>query len=142
MRPTRPFTVIRVSLVFVCCLLLQLNHAQTPTDGDFRSTKNGSSNCTDCWQVRKTGVWENTTNLPNSGSNVYIQNGHTIINASTFTCRNLNIHTGARFDNNLSTLNLNGKLRAYTGNVVITPGADGTFTAHRHLMQIRPTTFS
>lgn len=127
MRPTSNFAAIRVCLVMVFCLLFQLNHAQTPTDGDFRSTKNGSSNCTDCWQVRKTGVWQNTTNLPNTGSNVYIQNGHTILNTSTFTCRDLHIHTGGTFNNNLGTLNLNGKLRAYTGNVVLTLGGDGTF---------------
>jgi len=127
MRPPIHFTGIRAYLIIVCCLIIKFGHAQTPTDGDFRSTKNGGSNCTDCWQVRKAGVWENTTNLPNNGSNVYIQNGHTISCSGTFTCRNLNIHTGGRFDNNLGTFNLNGKLRAYTGNVVITQGADGTF---------------
>lgn len=139
MRRILPYSGCHVMLVskmifpvFFCMLSLQLI-AQAPTAGDYRSRANGNWATASTWQVRDgSGNWTTATVAPTSTTNVYIQLGHTITATAAGNCGDLhmayNSSLGTRGILNLGTnvLNINGKIRSYTG-TVITSAVDGTF---------------
>ena len=101
---------------------------QTATDGDYRSIATGNWDGATTWQVRSGGSWAGTATAPTSANNVYIQTGHTVtVNVGTAACKDFHQHTGGVTAIGANTLQVNGKIRAYTGAAVITAGADGTF---------------
>ncbi len=105
---------------------------QTPTDGDYRTRSTGALTWsgTTTWQVRAGFSWSNTTNTPTSAANVYIQAGSTVtVDVATADCKDLHINSAAGSVVALgsNTLQVSGKIRAYTGTAVFTAGADGTF---------------
>ena len=102
--------------------------AQTATDGDYRSVATGNWSDTTKWQVRASSSWATAGSAPTSANNVYIQSGHTMTaNSATVACKDLHVHTGGVLAIGANTVQVNGKIRAYTGTAVTTAGADGTF---------------
>ncbi len=101
-------------------------------DGDYRSavaTGNWSSSNT--WQVRTSGVWATATSPPTSANNVYIQSGHAITVNANASCRDLHFNTtttvaAITVDDGI-TLQVNRKIRAYTGTTTVTTGNDAAF---------------
>lgn len=115
-----------VSAILFSSVLHTHAHAQTPTNGDFRTRTSGNWNTLSTWQVRSAGNWVNAVSLPSTTSNVYIQNGHFVTLTTTGNCRDLHIYTLAGQLDCDGSLNIYGKLRRYTGTVV-TSTSDGVF---------------
>ncbi len=102
--------------------------AQSATDGDYRSRATGTWSGANTWQVRSGASWANTATPPGSTNNVYIQTGHTVtVDVATGQCNDLHVHTGGVLAIGTNTIQVNGKIRAYTGTAVTATGADGTF---------------
>ncbi len=105
--------------------------AQTATDGDYRSVATGNWSAAATWQVRAAGSWAAASVAPTSANNVYIQTGHTVTaNSASQACKDLHINTDTAkgvLAIGANTVQVNGKIRAYTGAAVITTPADGTF---------------
>jgi hypothetical protein len=119
-------------LALAMCVLFALAAgtvlAQTATNGDYRSAGTGNWNTAGTWQVRTAGSWAAAASPPTSANNVYIQSGHTVtVNVATAACNDFHQHTAGVTAVGANTLQINGKIRAYTGTAVITTGADGTF---------------
>ena len=109
-------------------LYVNIGRGQNATNGDYRTRGSGNWNGTTTWQVRTTGSWVNTNILPNSNSTIYVQGSHTLtVNVMTADCYNLNIHLNGVVTIGSNTLQVSGKIRAYTGTGYTTEGADGTF---------------
>ena len=122
----------RVALFFAVgfCVVAMSSVAwgQTATDGDYRSRATAAWSGASTWQVRSAGSWANTATAPTSSNNVYIQSGHTVtVDVTTASCNDLHAHTSGVMAIGANTLQVNGKIRAYTGTAVTTAGADGTF---------------
>ena len=100
---------------------------QTATDGDYRTKQTGNWSSASTWQVRASSSWSDAANAPTSSNNVYIQTGHTVTIDATSSCLDLHIHTSGVVTIGTNTLQVYGKIRAYTGTAVTTTGADGIF---------------
>ena len=122
-------TVFRVLLFIVIILLTKfVGIAQVATNGDYRSRTSAVWSGASTWQVRSAGSWANTATAPTSSANIYIQSGHTVtVNIGTADCKDIHVNTGASVSIGTNTLQVSGKLRAYTGTVVTAAGADGVF---------------
>lgn len=98
---------------------------------DYRSAvTSGSWNTAASWEVRSsTGTWAAASSIPTVANNVYIQNGHTItVNVANAYCNDLHMNTSGVLTIGNNTINVNGKIRAYTGTAVTGPAAnDGSF---------------
>lgn len=103
---------------------------------DFRSKSSGNWNTPGTWQIRATdGTWSTASSVPTASNNVYIQNGHTVtVDAADAYCYDLNINAttvstaqGIVAINAAYNVNVNGKIRAYTGSAVTT-STDGSYT--------------
>jgi hypothetical protein len=98
---------------------------------DYRSAvTTGSWNTATSWESRSsTGTWAAASSVPTAANNVYIQNGHTItVNIANAYCNDLHMNTSGVFTIGNNTINVNGKIRAYTGTAVTGAAAnDGTF---------------
>lgn len=105
------------------------NATTASTDGDYRSVATGNWSDITIWQVRAANLWIPAVLVPNSTSNVYIQTGHTVtVDIATATCNDLHINSAtAVLAIGANTVEVNGKLRAYTGAAVTSLGADATF---------------
>lgn len=104
-----------------------LTIAQTPTNGDFRTTMSGGWEKPDIWQVRSGGTWVSATSAPTATSNVYIQNNHVVTVTFSGDCRDLHVYAGGSVMLDCDgSVNIYGKLRRYTGTVV-TGSTDGSF---------------
>ena len=102
--------------------------AQTPTDGDYRTIASGTWSGVATWQVRTAGNWAATAIAPTLTATVYIQTGHTLtIDVATAACNDIHVHSSGVLAIGVNTIEVNGKLRAYTGAAVVAAGADGTF---------------
>ena len=120
----------------LCLVLLFANNtklqAQTATDGDYRTAKvSGNWSDTDLWETRILGVWAVTAVAPTSTNNVYIQNGHSVtIDVPNVYCKDLQLNTMGVLSIGVNTVNVSGKIRAYTTTLGAVTGAsvdDGTF---------------
>ena len=109
----------------------------SPLDSlDYRSLASGNWNIPATWQSRaNNGSWATAAIVPSASSNVFIQSGHTItLDAADANCDNLNINANTaataqgRLDiNGAFSLNINGKIRAYSG-AAVTSSVDGTYS--------------
>lgn len=135
------------SYLLLCCLsflfCVNLSFAQNPpsatdvaTDGDYRTKATGNWSSTTTWDTRTAGVWSEALVPPSATNTVFIQSGHTVtIDSSPVTCYSLHINTaGVLAVGAGNTVNVNGKIRCYTGTAVIGStdgaylGADSTGT--------------
>ncbi len=97
---------------------------------DYRSAGTGNWNTLSSWNSRNAdGSWSVASSIPTAGNNVYIQNGHTItVDIANAYCNDLHLHTSGLLAIGANIVNVNGKIRAYTGTAVTGAAAnDGTF---------------
>ena len=100
---------------------------------DFRSAvATGNWSTASSWEARDAmGNWATASNIPTASNNVYIQNGHYItVDITNAFCNDLHINNAAtsRLAIGINTMNVSGKIRAYTGAAVIGISAnDGSF---------------
>ncbi|QBN17838.1 T9SS type A sorting domain-containing protein [Flavobacterium nackdongense] len=134
----KKFNLLVCSLSFLFCL--NLCFAQNPpsatdiaTDGDYRSKATGTWNTASTWETRTAGAWAEATAAPGATNTVYIQSGHTVtVDALSVSCYSLHISatvtgtTGVLAVGAGNTVNVNGKIRCYTGTAV-TGIADGSY---------------
>ena len=111
-------------------LFSTLSWGQTQyADGDYRSAATGNWNTAATWQVRSSGSWATASTLPTASTNVFIQNSHNItlnvsVLASDGICNNLHINVlGVLAISGANNVQVNGKIRAWSGTAVITTGA-------------------
>ncbi|MGK4568324.1 hypothetical protein [Flavobacterium sp. 3HN19-14] len=99
--------------------------------GDFRSTTSGSWAVSTTWERYNGSVWQasgvgsnNPGQTPTATSSVYIQTGNTVTLTANSACKDLHLNNTAasRLALGTFTLNVNGKLRAYTGAFNTVPG--------------------
>jgi hypothetical protein len=101
----------------------------TVSSKEFRTLASGNWNTPGTWQISDgLGNWTTATTVPNSGNNVYLQSGHTVtVNAAEANCYDLHTNTsGVLAINGTNNVNVNGKIRAYTGLAVIST-ANGVY---------------
>ena len=90
------------------------------SDGDYRTDQSGNWDDPGTWQIRSGGSWSNAVTNPTAANNIYVQSGHTLtINISTAACNNLHLNSSAVIAIGNNVLEVNGKIRAYTGTAVI-----------------------
>ena len=96
--------------------------------GDFRSIATGNWNVTTTWESYDGAVWSAASSTPTAINNVYLQIGFTVTLTQNEACNDLHINSGASTVAALATftLEVNGKLRAYTGVLGTIPGASTT----------------
>jgi hypothetical protein len=126
----KKISTLRFTFLVFTILLSAVVTAQTPTDGDYRSTGTGLWSTVATWQVRNLSTWAAAATPPTPLSNVYVQAAHTItVDVATVACNDIHINSAASsvIAIGVNTTEVNGKLRAYTGTAVTTLGADGTF---------------
>lgn len=89
----------------------------TVTSIEFRSLASGNWNTSGTWQVSDyDGNWTTSTSVPTASNNVFIQNGHTVtVNTAEVNCYDLQINTSGVLTIGTNIVNVNGKIRAYTG---------------------------
>jgi hypothetical protein len=118
-------------VIFLLLFLLPLlTMAQVATDGDYRSAKiAGNWSDVDMWETRSAGTWAVTAIAPAATSNVYIQNGHSVtVDVASANCKDIQLNIAGVLAIGANTLNVNGKIRAYSTTLgAITGAADGTF---------------
>ncbi len=125
--------------MLLCCLsflfCVNLCFAQNPpsatdaaTDGDYRTKATGSWNTAATWETRTAGSWAEATAAPTAANTVFIQSGHTVtVDASSVSCYSLHISTtGVLAVGAGNTVNVNGKIRCFTGTAV-TGVVDGAY---------------
>jgi hypothetical protein len=118
----------RTILLLISLGISYLGCSQIPTDGDYRTRETGNWDGVTTWQIRSGTLWSNTSSPPISANNIYVQNGHTLtVNVLTAMCNDFQCNTSGAVIIGGNTLEVYGKLRAYTGTSVITEGADDTF---------------
>jgi len=123
---------MKKSYLLILFFLPLICFAQTATDGDYRSAvATGNWSAIGSWQVRAAGSWAGATSLPTTTNNVYIQSGHTItVDANAF-CQDFHLNSTATaaaiIVNTGITLQVNKKIRNYTGTTSTATGADGVF---------------
>lgn len=101
----------------------------------FRSLTSGSWNTPATWQNDSgNGTWVTSSLAPTAFNSVYIQNGHAVtVSGTEAYCKDLHINAistssiGVVAISATNNVNVNGKLRAYTG-AAITSSIDGGFT--------------
>lgn len=123
---TKLVRLARLLLLMYLQLHCLQSKAQTPTNGDFRTTMSGGWEKPDIWQVRSGGTWVSATSAPTATSNVYIQNNHVVTVTFSGNCRDLHVYISTGLIDCDGSLNIYGKLRKYTGTVV-TSAVDGVF---------------
>lgn len=128
----------RLSTLFysLCFMVLFANsakvQAQIATDGDYRTAKvSGNWSDTDMWETRIAGGWAVTAVAPTATNNVYVQNGHALtVDVANVYCKDLQLNTVGVLAIGVNTVNVSGKIRAYTTTLGAVMGAavdDGTF---------------
>ncbi|MGB3005704.1 MAG: T9SS type A sorting domain-containing protein [Chitinophagaceae bacterium] len=101
--------------------------AQTATDGDYRSVQTGNWSDVNTWQVRAGGAWATPATEPNATNNVYMQPGFTVaVDVASASCNDLQANTTGVLTIGVNTMNVNGKMRGYTGTAV-TSATDDVF---------------
>lgn len=120
------FTIV---LLFVLQLSIFAQHLDV---GDFRSVASGNWSAVTTWQVRTAAnTWSPASGIPSSTSSVFIQNGHTVtVDIAEANCDSLNISNSTAPDNGVlnlgaNTLNVYGKLRAFTQTAISSSSTDG-----------------
>lgn len=81
------------------------------------------------WQTWDGDSWETTSSKPGSTNSVYIQRGHTVTLTGNEACLDLHLNkdnSQNRLALGTNTLEINGKIRAYTGSAGIIPGTSST----------------
>ncbi len=126
------YKFLGVMMLVSTSLMFSINvSAQTAANADYRTRGSGNWGGTTTWEVRdNTGNWSTTTTPPSSTNNVYIQNGHTVTMDATAnpSCKDLHVNTSGVLALVTYTLNISGKIRAYTGTAVTgAASSDGTF---------------
>lgn len=103
------------------------------TDGDYRTAKvSGNWTDADMWETRSGGTWSVTATPPGATNSVFIQTGHTVTvaaddAAASVSCYSLHISTtGVLKVGKGNTVNVNGKIRCFTG-AAVTGTADGSY---------------
>jgi hypothetical protein len=92
--------------------------------GDFRSIATGNWNVTTIWESYDGSTWSATSTIPTASNNVYLQIGFIVTLTQNEACNDLHINAGTSTIIAISTftLEVNGKLRAYTGALGTIPG--------------------
>ncbi|MBC7846026.1 MAG: T9SS sorting signal type C domain-containing protein [Flavobacterium sp.] len=106
--------------------------AQIASDGDYRTAKvSGNWSDTDMWETRIAGAWAVTAVVPTATNNVYVQNGHTVtVDVANVYCKDLQLNIVGVLAIGVNTVNVSGKIRAYTTTLGVVIGAaanDGAF---------------
>ncbi len=98
----------------------------TASAGAYRSVASGNWNAASTWGVSYDGysTWAAATDWPSSADSVFIQAGHVVTLTGDESCKNLNVNIDAATSLALSNhvLNINGKLRAFSGLLNVIPG--------------------
>lgn len=120
------------SCICLFLLIFSLGACFGQVDGDFRSTTSGNWSTSTTWQRYNGTTWDNSGSgsnnpgqTPSAASAVWIQTGHTVTLTGGASCNDLhlNVATGeTRLALGSNTLNLNGKIRAYSGSAGMIPG--------------------
>lgn len=101
--------------------------AQTAFNGDYRSVATGNWSSPTNWQIRSAGTWAPATVVPTASNNVYVQSGHTItVDVANAYCLDLQINILGVLAIGTNIMNVNGKIRAYSGTADITT-SDGSY---------------
>lgn len=110
----------RLLLLFFCAVTATTSiFSQTATDGDYRSVASGNWSSIAIWQIRAAGAWSAATVVPSTTNNVYIQPGFTVtVDVTNVNCNDLQLNTAGFLVIGDNAVNVNGKLRAYTGTAV------------------------
>jgi hypothetical protein len=129
-KPIINFNMMK-KLLFTTVMLIAfvlIGYAQVASDGDYRSFATGNWNDVTKWQVRTSGTWVAATVAPVATNNIYIQNGHFIsVDIANASCKDLHINTGGGVSIGINVLNINGKIRAFSGSAVVS-AADENYT--------------
>jgi hypothetical protein len=81
------------------------------------------------WEIFNGTIWETASSKPGATNSVYIQNGHTATLTGNEACNDLHINkdnSHNRLALGTNTLEINGKIRAYTGSIGTIPGTSST----------------
>jgi trimeric autotransporter adhesin len=114
--------------------------AQTATDGDYRSVQTGNWSAATTWQVRAGAAWATPAAGPTAANNVYLQPGFTVtVDVASAFCNDLQANTAGIVTIGLNTLNVNGKMRGYTGTVVTSAIDDVFYTSQANATALNNT---
>ena len=101
--------------------------------GDYRSNATSFDWSTaNAWQVYDGTNWTTAGSKPGASNNVFIQIGHTVTLSENESCRDINLNNTpgeTRLALGIYALNVNGKLRAYTGPAGSIPGTSDNPTS-------------
>lgn len=128
----------KLLLTLMLFALVTMGFAQVATDGDYRSVASGNWSNPATWQVRAGGTWAAASVIPAATNNVYIQDLNFIdVDIATVNCKDLDINTSGGVNIGLNTLNVSGKIRAYTGTAAILT-TDGGYTGTSSIVLTTP----
>ena len=132
----------KLLLTLMLFTIATFGFAQTPTDGDYRSISSGNWSDATKWQIRTAGVWNTASVEPTATNNVYIQHA-VIVDVANAFCKDLQINNaaGVGVSIGINTLNVNGKVRNFTGSVE-TSGADGVLYTNLNSTALTATTIT
>ena len=121
--------VLLLMMVFTRTLLAQTSAGANASSGDYRTHTTGNWSSSTTWETRDgSGNWTTPATPPTSANNIYVQNGHTLTVDGTVNCKDLHENTSGVIALGTNTLNVYGKIRAYTGTAVTgAASSDATF---------------
>ena len=112
-----------LTLILSALLIFPLLSAAQNT-GDFRSAATGDWNVNGTWETWNGATWVAAASTPTSSTSVYIESSHNVTLTANHACDDLHLNntSSARLTTGSNTLEINGKIRAYSGTA---PGTDG-----------------
>jgi formylmethanofuran dehydrogenase subunit C len=124
------FFVLLFIVVFGLFIIVLAVKADAQVTGDYRSGQTSVTWSTAAnWETYNGTAWVTAASKPGATNSVYIQRGHTVTLTGDESCKDLHLNK----DNSVTalalgtnTLNLNGKIRAYSGTVGTIPGTSST----------------
>ena len=110
---------------FVLANITQIN------SGDFRTATDGDWSTAATWETWNGSTWVAAASTPTSSTNVYIQDGDSVVLSANSACKDLHLNSDlstdvGRLNCQSFTLAVSGKLRTYTGSKGNVPGANST----------------
>jgi hypothetical protein len=113
---TKLFLLVLVFGLFISSIMI------AQVSGDYRSAASGNWDALATWQTYDGAVWNAATVKPGSTSNVYIQATHLVTLTMNEACNDIHLASAAspnygRVATVTFTLEVNGKIRTYTGTI-------------------------